>query len=41
MKLPTAEQLIGYIIQGCFLTIGYKLCLFAATFLPTNLPTGG
>lgn len=36
MKLPTAEQMIGYVIHGFFLTVGYKLCLFALTFLPAK-----
>ena len=36
-----ANQIIQWIVMGACLGIGWKLLNFAATFLPTNLPTGG
>lgn len=36
MKLPTLEQGVTWIIQGFWMTAGFKLCLFALTFLPAK-----
>jgi len=37
MKLPTLEQGVHWIIQGFWMTAGFKLCLFAIDFATSKL----